>query len=75
MFAIGVYSIIIGYSEVEFWKFANTNFVKNITIMHEMIGFVMSLLLVFRTNIAYDHWWKGCKMWAAPVNNSRHFDL
>jgi ion channel-forming bestrophin family protein len=40
-----------------------------------MLGFVISLLLVFRTNTAYDRWWEGRKMWGALVNNSRNFSL
>ena len=75
MFAIGVYSGIIGYLEVEYWKLANTSYVKNITIMHGMLGFVISLLLVFRTNTAYDRWWEGRKLWDALVNNSNNLAL
>ena len=75
MFAIGVYSGIIGYLEVEYWKLADTSYVKNITIMHGMLGFVISLLLVFRTNTAYDRWWEGRKLWGALVNNSRNLAL
>ena len=75
MLAIGIYSGVIGYLEVEYWKLADTSYVKNITIMHGMLGFVISLLLVFRTNTAYDRWWEGRKMWGALVNNSRNFAL
>ena len=75
MFAIGVYSGIIGFLEVEYWKLADTSYIKNITIMHGMLGFVISLLLVFRTNTAYDRWWEGRKMWGALVNNSRNVAL
>ena len=72
MMAIGFYAGIIGYLEVEYWKLADTSYVKNITIMHGMLGFVISLLLVFRTNTAYDRWWEGRKMWGSLVNNSRN---
>lgn len=42
------------------------------TIMiHSLLGFVLSLLLVFRTNTAYDRWWEGRKMWGGFVNSSR----
>ena len=34
---------------------------KNTTIMHSILGFVLSLLVVFRTNTAYDRWWEGTK--------------
>ena len=75
MFAIGIYSGIIGYLEVEYWKLTDKSYVKNITLMHGMLGFVISLLLVFRTNTAYDRWWEGRKMWGALVNNSRNFAI
>ena len=75
MLAIGIYSGVIGYLEVEYWKLADNSYVKNITIMHGMLGFVISLLLVFRTNTAYDRWWEGRKMWGALVNNSRNFAI
>jgi putative membrane protein len=54
---------------------ADTSYIKNITIMHGMLGFVISLLLVFRTNTAYDRWWEGRKMWGSLVNNSRNLAL
>ena len=75
MIAIGIYSGLIGYLEVVCWKLADTSYIKNITIMHGMLGFVISLLLVFRTNTAYDRWWEGRKMWGSLVNNSRNFAI
>ena len=75
MFAIGVYAALIGYVEMEYWKLAENSYVKNITIMHGMLGFVISLLLVFRTNTAYDRWWEGRKLWGSLVNNSRNFSI
>ena len=75
MFAIAFYSGIIGYLEVEYWKLEDNSYVKNITIMHGMRGFMISLLLVFRTNNAYDSWWEGRKMWGDLINNSRNFAI
>ncbi|WP_026704992.1 bestrophin family protein [Flavobacterium soli] len=75
MIAIGIYSGIVGYLEVQYWQLSDTNYIKNITIMHGMLGFVISLLLVFRTNTAYDRWWEGRKLWGALVNNSRNFAI
>ena len=46
--------------------------VKNITLMHQLLGFAISMLLVFRTNTAYDRWWEGRKLWGALVNVSRN---
>lgn len=75
MFAIGIYSGIVGYLEVAYWQLSDTSYIKNITIMHGMLGFVISLLLVFRTNTAYDRWWEGRKLWGSLVNNSRNLAL
>jgi putative membrane protein len=41
------------------------------TSFHQIVGFVLSMLLVFRVNSAYDRWWEGRKLWGALVNNSR----
>ena len=75
MIAIGLYAGIIGYLEVEYWKLSQDSYIKNITIMHGMLGFVISLLLVFRTNTAYDRWWEGRRMWGSLVNNSRNLAI
>jgi len=73
--SIGVYCWLIAYFEVEYFKLAENHHLKNITIMHSMLGFVISLLLVFRTNTAYDRWWEGRKQWGALVNSSRNLAL
>ena len=43
--------------------------------IHSLLGFVIGLLLVFRTNTAYERWWEGRKNWGALVNNSRNFAM
>jgi putative membrane protein len=43
--------------------------------MHSLLGFAISMLLVFRTNTAYDRWWEGRKLWGALVNNSRNLAI
>lgn len=75
MIGIGAYSGAIAYLELEYWNLSQNSHVKNITIMHTMLGFVISLLLVFRTNTAYDRWWEGRKLWGALVNNSRNLAI
>jgi putative membrane protein len=45
------------------------------TAMHSLLGIVLGLFLVFRTNTAYDRWWEGRKLWGALVNNTRHLAL
>ncbi|MBC7687965.1 MAG: hypothetical protein H7211_07285 [Aquabacterium sp.] len=70
-----VYSGIIAFFEIEFFKLAATSHVKNIPVMHTLLGFAISMLLVFRTNTAYDRWWEGRKLWGALVNNSRNLAM
>lgn len=40
-------------------------------VVHSILGIVLGLFLVFRTNSAYDRWWEGRKKWGELVNNSR----
>ena len=40
-------------------------------VVHSLLGFVLSLFLVFRTNTAYDRWWEGRKQWGGLVNVTR----
>jgi putative membrane protein len=75
MIFIGIYTGIIGYLEIEYWKLSQDDNLKNITIMHGMLGFVISLLLAYRTNTAYDRWWEGRKLWGSLVNNSRNLAI
>lgn len=43
--------------------------------LHTLFGAVLGLLLVFRTNTAYDRWWEGRKQWGQLVNDSRNLAL
>ena len=45
------------------------------SVVHSLFGFVISLLLVFRTNTAYERWWEGRKLWGQLVNTSRNLAL
>jgi putative membrane protein len=49
--------------------------VPSLTIFHQISGFIISLVLVFRINTAYDRWWEGRKQWGALVNNARTLAL
>lgn len=75
MIAIGIYSYLVGYLEMEYWQLSQNDQLKNITIMHGTLGFVISLLLAYRTNTAYDRWWEGRKIWGQLTNVSRNFAL
>ena len=75
MILIASYSAGVAYLEIECWKLSDQSNVKNLTIMHTTVGFVLSLLLAYRTNTAYDRWWEGRKLWGALVNNSRNLAI
>ncbi|MCE6989982.1 bestrophin family protein [Dyadobacter sp. CY323] len=72
---IGVYSAIVAYLLMIVWKVGTNTDLKNISLMHSLLGFVISMLLVFRTNTAYDRWWEGRKQWGSLVNSSRNLAL
>ena len=75
MILIAFYSGAIAYLEIEYWKLSDMSHVKNITVMHTTFGFVLSLMLAYRTNTAYDRWWEGRKLWGSLVNNSRNLAI
>lgn len=62
----------VAYFEIDYLELSEKSGLKNMAILHNMIGFVLSLLLVFRTNTAYDRWWEGRKSWGKLVNDSRN---
>ena len=39
---------------------------------HSILGVILGLFLVLRTNTAYDRWWEGRKIWGKLVNDTRH---
>ncbi len=49
--------------------------VPTLTIFHQISGFIISLVLVFRINTAYDRWWEGRKLWGSLLNNSRNLAI
>ncbi len=71
LFSIGIYAALVVVAETQFFHLTT----KNSTVMHSILGFVLSMLLVFRTNSAYDRWWEGRKIWGSFVNNSRNLSL
>lgn len=75
MVFIGIYSGVICFMEINYLKIAENSHLKNISIMHTTVGFVLSLLLAYRTNTAYERWWEGRKLWGTLVNNSRNLAI
>lgn len=65
---------------VDWWLNSNRAYLeqpvlRNLGVVHGLLGFVISLLLVFRTNTAYDRWWEGRKLWGSLINASRNLSL
>jgi ion channel-forming bestrophin family protein len=75
LICIGIYTAIIAWLELEYWQLSKESNVKNLNLLHSLLGFVLSLLLVFRTNTAYDRWWEGRKLWGSLVNSSRNLAI
>lgn len=71
MLGVAAYTALVAYLEADVF---HVEF-KNSTIVHSLVGFVLSMLLVFRTNTAYDRWWEGRRIWGGIVNNSRNLAL
>lgn len=72
MLLIGV--ITAGITAIKY-LFINEPIQSNITIFHQISGFIISLVLVFRINSAYDRWWEGRKLWGSLLNNSRNLAI
>ncbi|GAB4027283.1 bestrophin family protein [Spirosoma koreense] len=74
LIGVGLYSFVIVHI-IELLDLSANPHLKNFSLMHTLLSFVISMLLVFRTNTAYDRWWEGRKLWGALVNNSRNLAL
>ncbi|SDD75546.1 putative membrane protein [Dyadobacter soli] len=66
---VTIYGIAI---EVIYQNFHITNISIPMTV-HSVLGTIISLLLAFRSNQAYDRWWEARIIWGAIVNDSRTF--
>ena len=73
LIAIGILTLGIAHLEVKYIE--NTEPLDSLMQVYSLVGFALSLLLVFRTNTAYDRWWEGRKKWGELVNNTRNLSL
>jgi len=72
---IGVFTLILAFLLKSFVAESNLEILSKLKDVFALVGFVLSLLLVFRTNTAYDRWWEGRKKWGELVNNSRNLAI
>lgn len=70
---IGAFTLFIAYLEIRYFPEAKE--LEKLVTVYSLVGFVISLLLVFRTNTAYDRWWEGRKKWGAFVNDTRNLAI
>ena len=69
MICVGIYATIVVYIETNYFH------IKSSGTVHSLLGFVISMLLVFRTNTAYERWWEGRKLLGSLLNNSRNLAI
>jgi len=67
---VTVFTSGVCYLLLDVFRFHENDFHTTIT-MHSLLGIVLGLFLVFRTNSSYDRWWEGRKLWGSLVNNTR----
>jgi putative membrane protein len=69
-----IYTAVCCFVMLDILKLHEADFKPTIA-MHSLLGIVLGLFLVFRTNTAYDRWWEGRKLWGGLVNSTRNFAL
>jgi ion channel-forming bestrophin family protein len=68
LYALAVYLIFDDLKTEMEWLHIDSRF-------HVLQGTILGLLLVFRTNTAYDRWWEGRKLWGQLVNDMRNLAM
>lgn len=72
MVSLAVYAFLIVFAFHRLFPFGEKKDAwDNLSVIYSILGFVISLLFVFRTNTAYDRWWEGRRQWGTLVNVSR----
>jgi putative membrane protein len=74
LIAIMAYTTLCCWVMLGYFKLHEADFQPTIA-MHSLLGIVLGLFLVFRTNTAYDRWWEGRRMWGGVVNSTRNFAM
>jgi ion channel-forming bestrophin family protein len=72
--AMAIFTTGVCYLLIDVFNVHESDFQSTIS-MHSLLGIVLGLFLVFRTNSSYDRWWEGRKLWGSFVNNTRNLSL
>ena len=75
LMGISIYTFLLVALDRWIFKIGPDSVASKISVMYSLLGFVISLLLVFRTNTAYERWWEGRKLWGALMNCSRNLSI
>ena len=70
---MGIFTLLIAFLKIHF--FPKVDYLDKLIAVYSLIGFVISLLLVLRTNTAYYRWWEGRRKWGELVNDTRNFSV
>ena len=72
---MAIYAFVIAFVDYMFdhpkFKLFGYELMSIDTSIFSLLGVFLSLMLVFRTNSAYDRWWEGRKQWGALINHTR----
>ena len=71
---VGFYALVICMA-IQGLPFGESLHLGNTITIFSLLGVILSIFLVFRTNTAYDRWWEGRKQWGALVNHTRNFAI
>lgn len=69
---IGLYTLLVCMA-VEAFNLSDD--IRMNTSVFSLLGVILSIFLVFRTNSAYDRWWEARKQWGALVNHTRNLAI
>lgn len=76
LIGVGVYSGFWAFIEnIYFADNKTIDLLNDIAIVYSILGFTLSLFLVFRTNTAYDRWWEGRRLWGDLNNAIRNISI
>ena len=67
LISVGIFTALVAFVIVDYF---GLDYESTVSI-HSLLGIVLGLFLVFRTNSAYDRWYEGRRQWGYLVNNTR----
>lgn len=68
---VGLFAAVVVACDILVQEFHDFKLFTLDTWVFTLLGVMLSLLMVFRLNSAYDRWWEGRKQWGALINHTR----